>query len=75
MIETAQSLLMLPELINAAGGKCIAAHFGPYDYTASLGIAQGSRCLHPVCDWARAMMQAQAAYGLGVRFFRWGRPT
>ena len=65
MIETAQSLLMLPALIEAAGGKCIAAHFGPYDYTASLGIAR-QHILHPVCDWARAMMQAQAA-GLGVR--------
>jgi citrate lyase beta subunit len=65
MIETAQSLLMLPELIDAARGKCIAAHFGPYDYTASLGIAR-QHILHPVCDWARAMMQAQTA-GRGLR--------
>jgi citrate lyase beta subunit len=65
MIETAQSLLMLPELIEAAQGKCIAAHFGPYDYTASLGIAR-QHIMHPVCDWARSMMQAQTA-GLGVR--------
>lgn len=65
MIETAQSLLLLPDLIDAARGKCIAAHFGPYDYTASLGIAR-QHILHPVCDWARSMMQAQAA-GRGVR--------
>jgi hypothetical protein len=65
MIETAQSLFMLPALIEAAEGKCIAAHFGPYDYTASLGIAR-QHILHPVCDWARAMMQAQTA-GLGIR--------
>ncbi len=65
MIETTQSLLMLPELIDAAAGKCVAAHFGPYDYTASLGIAR-QHILHPVCDWARSMMQAQAA-GRGLR--------
>jgi citrate lyase beta subunit len=65
MIETPQSLLMLPDLIDAAGGKCIAAHFGPYDYTASLGIAR-QYILHPACDWARSMMQAQAA-GRGLR--------
>lgn len=64
MIETPQSVLMLPKLIEAGRGKIAAAHFGPYDYTASLGIARQS-ILHPVCDWARAMMQAQAA-GTGV---------
>jgi len=65
MIETPQSLLMLPKLIEAGRGKIIAAHFGPYDYTASLGIAK-QHILHPACDFARAMMQAQAA-GLGLR--------
>ncbi len=65
MIETAQSLFMLPALVEASRGKCVAAHFGPYDYTASLGIAR-QHILHPVCDWARSMMQAQAA-GIGLR--------
>lgn len=65
MIETPQSLLLLPKLIEAGRGKIIAAHFGPYDYTASLGIAK-QHILHPACDFARAMMQAQAA-GMGLR--------
>jgi citrate lyase beta subunit len=65
MVETPQSLLMLPKLLEAGRGKIVAAHFGPYDYTASLGIAKQS-IQHPACDFARAMMQAQAA-GTGVR--------
>jgi len=65
MIETAQSLWLLPRLIEAGRGKIIAAHFGPYDYTASLGIARQA-ILHPACDWARATMQSQLA-GTGVR--------
>ena len=42
MIETPQAIFnergevnLLP-LVGAARGRCIAAHFGPYDYTASL---------------------------------------
>jgi hypothetical protein len=65
MVETAQSLFLIPRLIEASRGKCAAAHFGPYDYTAGLGIAR-QHILHPACDWARSMMQAQSA-GLGVR--------
>jgi citrate lyase beta subunit len=65
MVETPQAVLNLAALIQAARGKCVAAHFGPYDYTASVGIARQS-IGHPVCDWARSMMLAQAA-GTGVR--------
>jgi citrate lyase beta subunit len=67
MVETPQSLFMLAKLIEAARGRCIAAHFGVYDYTASLGItASNQDMLHPVCAFARSMMQASLA-GRGVR--------
>jgi citrate lyase beta subunit len=66
MIETPQALRALPELIEAAEGRCIAAHFGAYDYMASLGItAARQNLLHPACDFARSTMQVQLA-GTGV---------
>ena len=62
MIETPGSIFMLPQLIEAAQGKCLAAHFGAYDYTASLGIAAAKQHLHhPACDFARSMMLASLA--------------
>jgi citrate lyase beta subunit len=62
MIETPQSIFRLPQLIEAAGGKCIAAHFGAYDYTASLGITAANQDLHhPACEFARSMMLASLA--------------
>jgi citrate lyase beta subunit len=64
MIETPQSLTQLPRLIEAARGRCIAVHFGAYDYTAALGIVSAT-LLHPACDFARSMMQVQLA-GTGV---------
>ena len=67
MVETPQSLFLLPRLIEAARGRCVGAHFGIYDYTASLGItASNQDMLHPACGFARAMMQATLA-GTGVR--------
>jgi len=57
MIETPGSIFILPQLLEAAQGKCIAAHFGAYDYLASLGIAASEQHLHhPACDFARSMM-------------------
>ncbi len=48
MIETPQSVLLLPKLVEAARGRCTAVHFGAYDYTASLGItAARQHLLHP----------------------------
>jgi citrate lyase beta subunit len=73
MIETPQSILdadgrsNLPSLVDAAGasaegGRCIGAHFGVYDYTASCGItAQFQNMGHPACDFARHMMQVALA--------------
>jgi citrate lyase beta subunit len=67
MIETPQALTRIAELIAAAEGLCVAAHFGPYDYTASLGItASRQSLLHPACDTARSLMQIHFA-GSGIR--------
>ena len=66
MVETPQSIFMLPRLVEEARGRCVGAHFGTYDYTASLGItAANQHMLHPACDFARSMMQTTLA-GTGV---------
>ena len=68
MIETTQAIINdrgrsnLPLLLRAARGRCIAAHFGTYDYTASCQItAAHQHMTHTACDFARHMMQV--AYG------------
>ena len=67
MVETPQALLILPKLVEAARGRCVAANFGPYDYSSSLGISSTQQdLLHPVCDFARSAMQISLA-GTGVR--------
>jgi len=72
MVETPQSLFAedgaaaLPRLVAAARGRCVAAHFGVYDYTASLNITANHQTMdHPACDWARSVMQVTLA-GTGV---------
>ncbi|HEY6461972.1 MAG TPA: phosphoenolpyruvate kinase, partial [Polyangiaceae bacterium] len=72
MIEQAQAVVdregrvAVPGLVRAARGRCIAAHFGTYDYTASLGItAAHQHMTHPACDFAKHCMQASLA-GTGV---------
>ncbi len=72
MIETPQSILNargesnLPLLLDAAHGRCVAAHFGTYDYTASCSItAAHQHMLHPACDFAKHMMQVAYA-GRGI---------
>ena len=64
MVETTQSIIAadgriaLPHLFEAAQGRCMGAHFGAYDYTASCNITAASQdMLHPACDFARHMMQ------------------
>jgi len=72
MIETTQSVInergganLLP-LVDAARGRCVAAHLGVYDYTAARGItAAHQHMLHPACDFAREVMQVALA-GTGV---------
>jgi citrate lyase beta subunit len=67
MVETPQALLNVLTLAEAARGRCVAAHFGVYDYTAALGVTgryQGMR--HPAADFARQTMQ-NALAGTGIR--------
>lgn len=68
MIETTQAIInergecSLPHLIAAADGRCVAAHFGTYDYTAACGItAAHQHMAHPACDFAKHMMQVALA--------------
>src|SRR5215204_3363739 len=72
MIETTQSIINhqgqinLPLLLAAAEGRCVAAHFGTYDYTAGCNItAAHQHMLHPSCDFAKGMMQVSFA-GTGI---------
>jgi len=72
MVETPQSIVdaagrcPLGEFVVAARGRCVAAHFGVYDYTAALNVtAAEQRMQHPACDYARQVMQVALA-GTGV---------
>ncbi|MDZ4711966.1 MAG: phosphoenolpyruvate kinase [bacterium] len=72
MIETTQSIFdtegrsNILSLVKAANGRCKAAHFGVYDYTASCDVTARQQSMrHPVCDFARSMMKVSLA-GTGV---------
>lgn len=72
MIEVTQSLfgprgeVVLPLLVEVARGRCVAAHFGTYDYTAACQItAEHQKMQHAACDFARNMMQVAYA-GTGI---------
>jgi citrate lyase beta subunit len=72
MVETTQAIIDhrgrsgLPLLVEAARGRCTAAHFGTYDYTASCQItAAHQHMTHPACDFARHVMQV-ALGGTGI---------
>jgi citrate lyase beta subunit len=72
MVEQPQTILApdgrvaLPLIHDACDGRLVGAHFGTYDYTASLGItAAHQHMLHPACDFAKHMMQVAFA-GTGV---------
>lgn len=69
MVETTQSILNkkginpLYKFIKASKGRCIAMHFGTYDYTASCGItAMYQEMDHPVCDFAHHMTKVALAH-------------
>ena len=68
MIEQTQAIIApdgsaaLPKLIDAAAGRCVAAHFGTYDYTAVCDITAAYQGItHPVCDFAKHVMQVTLA--------------
>jgi len=68
MIETPQSIFdslgncALPEFVANSRGRLVAAHFGTYDYTASLNITADHQVMdHPSCDFARHVMKVNLA--------------
>jgi len=72
MVETTQSIfapdgsVALPRFIAEGGGRIVAAHFGTYDYTAACGITAAHQHMrHPVCDFAKHVMQVTLA-GTGI---------
>jgi len=72
MIEVAQALMgrdgrsPLPGFLDACEGRCVGAHFGTYDYTASCNITAAYQQMdHPMCDLAKGMMQLAYA-GTGI---------
>jgi len=72
MMESPQLLIdshghcHLPELVQAAQGRCRGMHFGPYDYLAANQITSGvQNLLHPACDHARSVLRTALA-GTGL---------
>ena len=72
MVEATQIIMdeegrnPLLRIIRASEGRCIAAHFGTYDYTASCGITARYQTMgHPVCDFAHHMTKV-ALGGTGI---------
>ncbi|MCB0551164.1 MAG: hypothetical protein KDD19_26575 [Phaeodactylibacter sp.] len=68
MVETTQSIMdqeganPLYRFIRASGGRCVAMHFGTYDYTAACNItARYQEMDHPVCDFAHHMTKVALA--------------
>jgi citrate lyase beta subunit len=68
MVETPYSIfdergaVSLPALVAEGVGRVTGAHFGTYDYTASLGITAAHQHMrHPACDFARGVMQVALA--------------
>jgi hypothetical protein len=56
----------LPRLVAEGNGRIVAAHFGTYDYTAACSITAAHQHMgHPVCDFAKHVMQVALA-GTGV---------
>ncbi len=72
MIEATQALLgpdgrsPLRDFLDACQGRCVGAHLGTYDFTASCNITAAYQSMdHPMCDLARAMMVLAYA-GTGI---------
>jgi len=63
MVETTQALIgpdgycPLPALLAACAGRCVGAHLGTYDFTASCNITAAYQTMdHPMCDLAKGLM-------------------
>lgn len=69
MVETTQSIMdkdgtnPLYRFLKASDSRCVAMHFGTYDYTASCSItAKYQEMNHPVCDFAHHMTKVALAH-------------
>ena len=69
MVETTQAVMAIDgtnplyKFIKASKGRCIAMHFGTYDYTASCSItAKYQEMDHPVCDFAHHVTKVALAH-------------
>ncbi len=72
MVETTQAVIgpdgycPLPRLLAAGEGRCVGAHLGTYDFTASCNITAAYQQMdHPMCDLAKGMMLLAYA-GTGI---------
>lgn len=72
MVETPQMIVDhdgtagLRKFVVAGNGRVRGAHFGTYDYTASMNITAAHQTMtHPACDFARHVLQVSLA-GSGV---------
>jgi citrate lyase beta subunit len=72
MVETPQTVIDevgvagVRKYVDAAEGRVRGAHFGTYDYTASMNITAAHQTMtHPACDFARHTLQVSLA-GTGV---------
>jgi citrate lyase beta subunit len=72
MVETPQTVIDrdgtngLRKFVEAGDGRVRGAHFGTYDYTASMNITAAYQTMtHPACDFARHVLQVSLA-GSGV---------
>ncbi len=72
MVETTQSIMNddgkngLLNLVRSSKGRCIACHFGTYDYTAACNITAKYQDMgHQVCDFAHHMTKV-ALGGTGI---------
>ena len=72
MVETPQTVIDregttgVRKFVDAGQGRVRGAHFGTYDYTASLTITAAHQTMtHPACDFARHALQVSLA-GTGV---------
>ncbi|MFT4666039.1 MAG: citrate lyase beta subunit [Polaribacter sp.] len=69
MVETTQAVMdkdgtnPLYRFLKASKRRCIAMHFGTYDYTASCSItAKYQEMNHPVCDFAHHVTKVALAH-------------
>ncbi|MCH7899678.1 MAG: phosphoenolpyruvate kinase [Acidobacteria bacterium] len=72
MVETPETVIDVDgtngvlKFVEAGGGRVRGAHFGTYDYTASMNITAAYQTMdHPACDFARHNLQVSLA-GSGV---------